>query len=62
MSGIELFLINSYVLMGRPGEKYKNKQTKPDFLDMVPWYSGYISIIFYLLNFKHFFYSKHPLH
>ncbi|KAL4649731.1 hypothetical protein ACB092_01G035800 [Castanea dentata] len=24
-----------------PGEKYKkNKQTKPDFLDMVPWYSG----------------------
>ena len=36
----------SYVLMVRSGEKYKkNKQTKPDFLDMVPWYSGYISVI-----------------
>ena len=45
--------------MVRPGEKYKkNKQTKPDFLDMVPWYSGYISIIFYLFNFKYFFSSK----
>ena len=59
MSCIELFLINSYVLTVRPGEKYKkNKQTKPDFLDMVPWYSGYISIIFYLFNFKYFFSSK----
>lgn len=25
-------------------EKSKNKQMKPDFLDMVPWYSGYISL------------------
>lgn len=23
-------------------EKLKKKQMKPDFLDMVPWYSGYI--------------------
>jgi len=25
-------------------EKLKKKQMKPDFLDMVPWYSGYVRI------------------
>jgi len=24
-------------------EKLKNQQLKPDFLDMVPWYSGYVN-------------------
>ena len=55
--------------MVRSGEKYKkNKQTKPDFLDMVPWYSGYISVIslfIYLLsllfNFKFFALTNTPL-
>ncbi|XP_050267239.1 uncharacterized protein LOC126711738 [Quercus robur] len=39
---IGLYIAN-YVAERSPesGEKYKkNKQTKPDFLDMVPWYSG----------------------
>lgn len=33
-------------------EKSKKKQMKPDFLDMVPWYSGYVfpSTFFFLLD------------
>lgn len=30
-------------------EKLKKKQMKPDFLDMVPWYSGYLIAMFSLL-------------
>jgi hypothetical protein len=32
-------------------EKLKNKQMKPEFLDMVPWYSGYALTIFFILLF-----------
>lgn len=31
----------SHPLSAKEYEKMKKKQMKPDFLDMVPWYSGY---------------------
>ena len=31
-------------------EKLKKKQMKPDFLDMVPWYSGYILLYFCIIS------------
>ena len=31
-------------------ENLKKKQMKPDFLDMVPWYSGYGSHLLFILG------------
>ena len=39
-------------------EKLKNKQMKPNFLDMVPWYSGYVFFLFllYMSNLRTYMY------
>lgn len=34
-------------------EKVKKKQMKPDFLDMVPWYSGYVYKMLFFFFFLH---------
>lgn len=47
---VQTIMINRWAL-SRPlslkeFEKLKKKQTKPEFLDMVPWYSGYVLLLY----------------